>query len=186
MTTTKERWARIALLFILTIPFSLLIFPMRRKALTALTEDGQNPTLDVRLSYTPQAALDTAEKLGAEGRRLYSVSELTLDVAFPLLYSALLSNILGLLYRSHPNPSTRQNLSRIPFALLLADLMENCSIASLMLVYPDPRFSNLAARFAAFFTSLKWFIGLFVLCTILWLVVMNVWIRFRKDRVSTL
>src|SRR5574341_471455 len=43
--------------------------------------------LDVRFGYRPQEAVDLLNTLGPNGRSLYALTEITLDLVFPFFYS---------------------------------------------------------------------------------------------------
>ena len=164
MTSLRQRIDRIATprntlaVFLCLLPFNLVFFPWRSKQLKAIL--GYPPRLfDTRLSYTPQEVHTLSESLGQAGRRLYAATEVTLDFAYPVLYTSLLSLVLALVWRkARPHWSGRTWLPLVPYIGMAGDLTENVSLASLMTLFPgEPawltRFSNLASR-------VKWSAGL--------------------------
>jgi hypothetical protein len=152
-------------LFLLSLPLILWVFPWRRSRLLALSE-LPNPTFDVRFAYTPQDLLHALPSYTPEARCLYALSEVTLDFVFPLLYSAFLVGIMALLYRyAFPAASSLHKLIYLPLGVLVADLLENTSLAWLLITYP-PAITPLA-WVASIFSLLKWLLGALVLLLII-------------------
>ena len=170
MTRIRQTIDRIATprralaVFLSLLPFNLVLFPWRANQLKAIL--GYKPRLfDTRFSYTPQEVHALADSLGQAGRRLYAATEVTLDFAYPVLYTSLMSFILASVWRkARPDWAGRTWLPLVPFIGMTGDLTENVSLASLMTLFPgEPawlaRFSNLASR-------VKWGAGLISLGTI--------------------
>ena len=148
-------------LFLLSLPLVVWIFPWRRARLVALS-GLPNPTFDARFAYSPQELLRALPNYGLEARRLYAISELTLDFLFPLLYNPFLIGTMALLYRrAFPVTSSLHKMVYLPLGVWLADLLENASLAWLLLVYP-PAFLPLAWA-ASIFSLVKWLLGALVL-----------------------
>lgn len=145
-------------LFLVLLPFNLFLFPARSERLRALSCQS-NPVLDVRFGYSPEEAYGIVDALGPEGRRLYAVTQVSLDLAYPALYSLLLSGLMALAL-THGFPGRRRLawLAFLPFAMALADLGENLSLTAMMLTYP-PALTWLA-QLANLFTLLKWGLGI--------------------------
>lgn len=86
---------------------------------------------------------------------LYGISALTLDLIFPLIYTAWLWIALGSLIEPLGFKSTRIAwLKYAPLITLAADLLENAGIVVLILSYPAKLV--VLARAASIFTLLKW------------------------------
>jgi hypothetical protein len=133
-----NRWALVSLL--LAVGFLCQIgFVWRQRILPPSLEIP-----DVRFGYSP-ADLDALFKAwGEEGRHLYAVTQLTLDVAFPLAYGVLMATCL-----SGTLPAGRwRRLARMPLAAAGADLVENVVLAYLAWDY-EGRESSLAWAAAA-------------------------------------
>src|SRR6478752_157815 len=75
-------WPAVTLLFVLFLLCSQG-FELRHKSL-----GFENPGLDSRFWYSPEEARDFFEAIGERGRRLYAITEVTLDLAFPLVYGS--------------------------------------------------------------------------------------------------
>jgi hypothetical protein len=133
---------------------------------------GQGP-LDLRVTgYGAAEALATAEALGPAGRRLYATLELTMDVAYPALYTTLFCLLLSwALQRAAPagggdgRSSGRgvHALALLPLLVAGADLLENAAIVTLLLAPPPA--ASAAAHVAGPLTALKWaLLGLVAAC----------------------
>ena len=120
-------------------------FAWRRKTLGI-----QNRILDSRLWYTPADAHQFFQAIGARGRRLYAVTQITLDVLFPLAYGTLLATLIVSLC---DEPYARL-LVLAPLLTAAADLLENITTAYLAFRFND-QVSSLASA-AASFTAAKW------------------------------
>src|SRR5215208_4056447 len=83
-------------------------------------ELGGNETLDVQMAlYGPVQAHELLSKLHKIGKlNLYAVTELTLDVVFPVAYVALMAGLIGNLY---PAPRAARRLAVVPVLAGLAD-----------------------------------------------------------------
>jgi hypothetical protein len=151
-------------LFLLSLPLVLWIFPWRRSRLIDLSS-LPNPIFDARFAYSPQELLRALPGYGPDARRLYAFSELTLDFLFPLLYNPFLVIAMILIYRrAFPAVSPLHKLAFLPLGVWLADLLENASLAWLLLVYP-PALLPLAWT-ASIFSLVKWLLGALVLLLI--------------------
>ncbi len=94
-------------------------------------------TLDTLSGYSVSEAYRYLSSYGAEGRQLYLVIELTLDLVYPfttaLMFSLL---ILYTFQRAFPMHTWTHKLALIPFAVMLADYLENASIVTMLMNYP--------------------------------------------------
>jgi hypothetical protein len=169
-------------LFILLLPFNLLLFPARGQRLEAYLAYKAN-VLDARLYYTPGQAYRYFSDLGSPGRQLYAVSELTLDLFYPLLYGFFLSLLLAWIHpRLSPERRFLSLLPLLPLAGALADLGENLNITVLLLAYPIDLYW--LVYLADLFTLLKWLAILLSIFLILLGAGAHLVIRFnrRKDK----
>ena len=128
-------WRAIAVLFV-----SFLVctsaFTWRQQQL-----GHENKVLDVRFWYTPADVQQLMQNLEAEGRKLYAITQVTLDLAFPLVYGTIFA---VLIFRLYGRDSSRI-LLWLPMLAVVADLLENVTTA------------YLALRFADTESSLAWF-----------------------------
>ena len=148
------RGKKLFLLFLLLLVFNLILFPARARRLSALS-GGAGPVLDVRFGYSPADVHAYAGALGAEGRRLYAITLMTLDLAYPALYSLFLSGLLAaVLSRGFSGRRGIVWLATIPFGIALLDVAENLSIVALLRHFPTAPLW--LAHLASAFTVDKW------------------------------
>ncbi len=83
--------------------------------------------------YSPEEAAQLFNALGSDGRKFYALSELTLDLVFPLAYGALLAMLASLLWA----PPWRLLFIGGAVLAVVADWVENVLIAYLALTYTD-------------------------------------------------
>jgi hypothetical protein len=161
----KRRWA-ILILLALAVFFSLVLFPLRRERLIAFS-GNLKPTIDA-WGYYPAARLQAMLPLyGEQGRRYYALTEVTLDLVFPILYGLMLfllfTEIADAVAKQLPHKQLvlpfrlRLFLTRLPLALILADLAENFLLAACLLL-PQP-VSPILAWIAASASAVKWTLG---------------------------
>jgi hypothetical protein len=136
-------WQNLAILLVLFV-LCFLAFRWRQNAI------GINiKTFDARKwGYTVEEGRQLLEDLGKDGRRIYVITQLTLDVIFPFVLGGL---IIILLFKLNHNP---QYLLLIPLLYMAADLSENITTAYLAWSF-DGNASSII-RIAAVFTVLKW------------------------------
>ena len=124
------------LLFAAILLFIFIFFPLRHNRLESYAGYPLR-VFDTRLFYTPAQVSESANDIGESGRHLYAVTEVTLDFAFPLLYTTWLSVLLALVTpKAWPSRPGRERLILLPFLGLLGDLAENAYLAALMWTYP--------------------------------------------------
>lgn len=129
----------ILLLFILVVLFNM--------GFTLAFAGVEGTLLDLKLWYSASEARELISSYGPEGRTAYIKGTLALDYFYPIVYALLLAFIL---YRL----SAWLILTKLPFAILLFDYLENTAI--LILLYRYPREGEYLASAAGWFTLLKW------------------------------
>lgn len=115
--------------------------------------------LDLQFFYTPEKAYSWIAAYGAEGRIQYRNILLTADIAWPMLYTLLLSCPISWLFkRSVAEGSKAQLLNIVPFGALLLDLLENACIVTMLSIFPSK--PGVLAWMATVCTTVKWlFVG---------------------------
>jgi hypothetical protein len=146
-------WPAVALLFILFI-MCAEGFELRRKSL-----GYENRALDGRFWYSPDDASDFLRAIGEHGRRIYAVTELTLDILFPLVYGTLFAALIIHVYARESG----KFLVLVPLLAVVFDVLENITTAYLAWQFDDR--TSPVARGAAVLTATK--SGLFILSLIL-------------------
>lgn len=135
--------------------------------------------LDLTPLYSPGDAHALLAALGPDGRRLYLVVELTVDLAYPLVYGALFWLLVRwLLARSAPPPRWLARAPAVPIAAAALDFLENAFIVALLAVFPA-RASALAVAASAT-TTVK--LALFALSLLLPLLLGVRWLLIRRAR----
>jgi hypothetical protein len=156
MKSTRTSFFFIILLALVLL-FSLVLFPARSRRLERLN-NADLPNLDTWLGYTAQQAQALAAQYSPAARSYYATTELTLDLAFPLVYSAWLLITLSSIRRMLALHSGWSVWAwQLPYAVLAADLLENTAIAILFWGYPTQLAS--VAWAASLFSALKWLLG---------------------------
>jgi hypothetical protein len=122
--------------------------PPAERAARAGAPDGKGLDGDLG-GYDGAEARDFLAGLGERGRRLYATTEVTLDLAFPLVYVTLLAVLIVRVYAER----TAKYLVLLPALGGVADVLENCILAYLAWSF-DGQASGWA-RVASAFTLLK-------------------------------
>lgn len=121
---------------VLTLLVGVLVagFAWRNAEITRLADGQQVVPLDGRFTgYTPDDAATLFDALGKQGRKLYAISELSLDLLFPAVYGALLAMLMLRLWR---RPWLTLFMA-VTLLTVLADLIENGLIAYLACTYSN-------------------------------------------------
>ncbi|MCW1969486.1 MAG: hypothetical protein KIH69_015345 [Anaerolineae bacterium] len=156
---TLARWWLIALVFVAALGM-IVLFRLRAETLQAWS-GLRDPILDAQFGYTPAFAYERIRAIGAGGRQLYALTQLTLDIAFPFAYSLLASLLVVRLYRFAEHLSWVRALRYVPWLNGAVDVVENLSIAALLLLFPTEW--PALAHFASAAGVVKWSLGGIVL-----------------------
>lgn len=173
-----SNWQFILPFFILFALFSFYIFPDFQSRLTDAA--GEEITaLDTRFSYTHEEVLTSFEKLGEQGRVLYTVIVGRIDMVYPMVFGFLFVLILAWLLRriTHPE-SDWMYLSLLPLLVILLDYLENFNTLHLLKTFPN--ITEEAVSRGETFTLLKHVLGLVCVALIVCLAVVLVVRRMRK------
>ena len=94
-------------------------------------------TLDTLPGYTPEKAYELISSYGDQGRQSYVITELTLDLIYPLILALLFSAAIFYTFqRGFPGLAWSGRLALIPFAIMLVDYLENACIIFMLRSYP--------------------------------------------------
>jgi hypothetical protein len=142
------------------------------------------PPLDLAFSYSVETAFAHVQSLQESGRQLSAFMHLTLDVAYPIVYSLLFAVILTMSTRyvtaDGPWAQRVKYLPLLPFVILVFDLLENICIAFLMWSWPQP--SSTLAHMGSLATSAKWSLVALVLSLVLVFLVSALFRRLKTSR----
>jgi hypothetical protein len=117
--------------------------------------------IDLTLGFNPQKTLMIVSEYGDAARSFYARTEMTTDIAYPIVYAFLFGIILTLLYRK----SSYAWVNILPFICLLFDYLENINIVILLMTYPQQ--SLAIAILCEIFKLMKWLtFGSFILVII--------------------
>lgn len=109
--------------------------------------------IDLTVGFNPEKTLQMVADYGDTARVYYAQTELTTDIAYPIIYAFLFSIILSLLYKNKAyTPFSTLNI--LPFFTLIFDCLENFSIVFLLKNYPSQ--SHSVATFCEVAKLLKW------------------------------
>ncbi|MFZ4544262.1 MAG: hypothetical protein ACOYOA_09455 [Saprospiraceae bacterium] len=106
--------------------------------------------IDLTFGFNPQKTLDLVEGYTDAARAYYAQTEMTTDVAYPMVYAFLFSIIITMLFRGQ----SMVRAQMLPFLTMLFDYAENICIVSLLNTYPQQ--SIYLATFCEIFKMLKW------------------------------
>lgn len=138
MTSLLARWPYVLLLGLSTFMFSGMVFPWVAEEMNRFA-GKEVEALDINPGFSPPEAYSFLESLGAEGRAFYQKVELTIDIAYPLVYGLFIVALLQLLLKGvFPKNSFLQKLALLGFLGSVFDILENTCIAVLIQLYPQP------------------------------------------------
>ena len=144
---------RILLLLAIFVVYNVAVMAPAYRRIETLS-DGVG-ALDFLIIYSPEKAYDMVAAYGQQGRAYYAAIALTLDTVFPVLLALVFS--LGLSYVFHRTYARKGVLQRavlVPPAAMVADLLENIGIATMLLTYPQRL--PAVALLASAFSTVKW------------------------------
>lgn len=128
--------------------FVLYVFP------NAENGSGVGP-LDLKFSYSADTAYEMIEAYGQQGRDRYVRTAVTVDLAYPIVYTLLLMVWISLSLREAAISPVRTCIAvMVPGVTFLLDLIENAGIVIMLRAFPQ-RHETLA-NMTSLATSAKW------------------------------
>ncbi len=113
--------------------------------------------LDTRYFYTPEEAYRTISSYSTTGREMLRSLYLSVDVAYPLLYSTLLTLLVSWVLKQSTHPESRwRRLNILPLGAIFFDLLENISIVAMLTAFPNQL--RIVAQLALIGTMGKYFL----------------------------
>jgi len=132
--------ARFATGWLILAAFAVMAFCMAvllPGAEAAIKASGASGPIDLLFFPSPAQSYSIVEALGEAGRASYRLTELSVDVIYPLSYTLFYSLLItALLQRTLDRESRWQLLNLLPFGALVFDLLENIGIVSMLSIYP--------------------------------------------------
>lgn len=140
ISTWRTTAVLLAANFTLQAIIFLLIYPM----ISATTEP-----LDTRVGLSEATIRAFLQEIGMEGRKIYALNELTLDMLFPMTYAVAYALLVVQLVKSCGQKQTPlKYLALLPIAIALCDVLENTLIVLGIQSWPVLN-SNLVPSLAA-------------------------------------
>ncbi|SOD96107.1 hypothetical protein [Spirosoma fluviale] len=152
-------WKTLLLGIALYVPFPAYMFKNLEARMNALAGQAVGP-IDLLVGYDPARIQQMIEMYGPEGRSVYAQGELTIDIAYPFIYTFLFCVILTLLFR-HRKYNSFRLVNVLPVGILVSDLLENSCIVYLLKAFPDSPY--VIASLCSVLTNLKWTVTMIVL-----------------------
>lgn len=150
---------KVCLLFSgLFLLYLFLILPNESSKSDLITGGLASP--DTEFFYTSDYLQDLVSSYSPEAREYYVVSKVRFDILWPLVYGIWLTSSIGLLIKGIKKTGSfgeKAIINWLPLLPLMAvgfDFLENLTLSSLMLLYPNTPMVLLGA--APIFTGLKW------------------------------
>jgi uncharacterized membrane protein YadS len=123
----------ITILFIniIAFPYFPLLFP----------ESPFSPhnILDIHFGFTAETVQHTLSQMQKEGRHIYYLSTIIIDMPYTLIYGFVLSLLMAYLLKKKKThqPQITQNLIFMPFFISFFDIIENGGIICFIHSYPE-------------------------------------------------
>lgn len=133
---------------------------------------------DVAVGYKVRHLQQMLTAMDEPCRAVYRHNLLVPDGVFPLAYGFLFFFSISILHYGGSVPSPKRGAYLIALACIVADYLENFTIAHLLDQYPD--FGRRALYMATIFSALKWFLVFASVGTVLLGVVYRLRLRFGK------
>lgn len=164
--------------FLILGVFVVLFLPKFNQTTSTYDQGVGSP--DTRFFYLPQDLVKMAETYGEAGRKLFINTHWTIDLAFPIIYTAsFLTATSYFRKKAQMNSSRSAWLNLLPLGAMLFDLSENAATSLVMTEYP--LVNDVVLFLAPWMTLLKWV--LFILCVLQVLFSLILWIyRFVSMR----
>lgn len=162
-----SNWKVILPLSIVYLIFPLFIFNHYQAQINTLAK-REVKILDIRLNYSYTDVNTLFDAMGMEGREIYVFISSRIDMAYPVIYCALLILLLAYLLKKTKGPNSKwMYLAFTPLVGTTFDFLENLSILNLIHHYPNYTSSHVAS--ASLMSSLKWYSLLIIFGMILFL-----------------
>ena len=134
-------WKSVLILLGLDIIFNVVIFPM------FMAKSPNTLPLDLYFSYSSDEVYNLFANFSPAELKTYMITELTVDVVYPIVYSLLFAFVIFKL-------SGKAFFSMVPVLVMFLDYLENIGIVTMIHYYPQQL--NSVAMITSIFSSLKW------------------------------
>lgn len=145
-------WAVIASVLVFGL-FLALVLPKFSERASRYSNGAASP--DTSFTYTGADLYQMAQTYGPTGREDFIDVRWTLDLLFPVVYTAFfITTTSWFLRRLVPLSSCLRMLNLVPVVAFLLDLLENNATTLVMFKFPNK--APIAQALAPIFTPLKW------------------------------
>ena len=132
-----SNWKLILPAFIFFVGFSAFFFPRYQKKMQDAAGEPIAP-LDTRFSYTYEDVRSAFERLGVDGRNVYSDLSSRIDMIYPLIYGLLFILVLAWALKKLTRPgSPALWLAFLPVIGMFFDYLENLTTIKLLNSFPE-------------------------------------------------
>jgi hypothetical protein len=151
----KATWRNILLLFAGYLVFPLYLLP-------SIIDEGTTGPFDLLLYYNSGQVYEMLAAYGERLRSRYIWGLFTVDLIYPFYYSIFIAMIMAALLKKVASDSrTLTVFMCLPFTVLVADLIENAMLISLLSNYPEKL--PLISVLVGYVTCIKWLLFLFTM-----------------------
>lgn len=147
----------IGLTFACALFINLSDFPISVRRIKIISNGAGIP--DMKFYYTSEEVYRILDLQQQSGRQAYIKFLLFFDTMFPLLYGIAFSALLAKVFlKTFSKTSWTHNLIIVPLIVAIFDYLENFSIITMLIKYPERIW---IANIAGYFTACKWLFVLF-------------------------
>ncbi len=133
---SKFFWSMLLLFLVILVLFNVKSIPISSANLQ--NKASGLSILDTRFTYSQSDVQILFNALGEEGRQLYQLTHLTLDLLFPIAYSLMFTSASLWLSRKVGYPEILRNtLAGIMLIAGVFDFLENLTINNMLKSFPD-------------------------------------------------
>jgi len=147
-----SNWKTLVGLILIDVLFVAVLLKNAEEKMNAMAGKIIGP-IDLTFGFNPRRTLRMIEDYGDAARDYYMSVELTIDLAYPLVYAFLFAVAITLIYRRLLGGPVRY-LNVLPFIAMCFDYLENIAIVFLLKNYPEQ--SLTIAILCEFFKLIKW------------------------------
>jgi hypothetical protein len=147
-----SNWKTLLLFFAIYMFFNAFLLKNAEEKINTLS-GNTNGVVDLTMGFDTQKTLGMVAAYSPEARDFYAKTEMTTDVAYPIIYAFFFGIALTLLFKGK-SYSPHPFVNTLPFISLVFDYLENITIVNLLTSYPIQNES--VALFCEIFKLIKW------------------------------
>jgi hypothetical protein len=147
-----SNWKTLLLFFAIYMFFNAYLLKNAEEKINTLSGNTIG-VVDLTMGFDTQKTFGMVAAYSSEARDFYAQTEMTTDVAYPIVYSFFFAIALTLLFKGK-SYSPHPLINVLPFVSLVFDYLENITIVNLLMSYPTQ--SETVALFCEIFKLIKW------------------------------